>query len=62
MICLAYSDFVSLGYGNYQAKLKAYNNNVKARQALVYNVFYSLKLISVGLKLIISKRKSTRLY
>ena len=62
MTCLARGDFAGLGYGNCQLKSRTYSDNVKARQALAYDVFLSLESIWVDLKLITSKRKSTRLY
>ena len=60
--CLARGDFAGPGYGNCQAKSRAYSDNVEARQALAYDVLHSLESIWVGLKLTTSKRKSTRLY
>jgi hypothetical protein len=60
--CLARGDFAGPGYGNCQAKSRAYSENVEARQELAYDVLHSLESIRVGHKLTTSKRKSTRLY
>ena len=58
MTYLARGDFAGLGYGNYQAKSRAYSD-VEARQALAYDALHSLESIWVCLKLTSSKIKST---
>ena len=48
MTCLARGDLAGPGYGNYQAKLRVYSNNVEARQAPAYDAPHSPELIWVG--------------